>query len=165
MTGGDQQDEPPRPAVDRRRVALIGTGLLAVALAGVLALQMLDGDDGGDVAVDALDAPLAPGGPPPQEVEQAVTSLSAADGDTQRSVLSPELVELLEESDEQGTVLPPGAAIELDPDGWRSEIDGFGAATGRITGQDGDPAPVEVGFMEVDGSWLVTYIFEPGGAR
>jgi hypothetical protein len=148
---------------------VVGSVVLLVLAAGlVIRAGRGSGDDPG--AGDLL----APGSPPPPGVERAAEAL-AGDADAQRAVLSPQLAEALAAGESEGggagdgqrtggsggdqrSVLPPGSRLRLDDDGWRSEIDGFGGATGRLVLADGGEVPVEVGLVLVEEGWRVTYV-------
>jgi hypothetical protein len=140
-----------------RRLRLLVGAVVLVTVAGGLVVHLRgDGAGGGDDP--AGDDVLAPGGPPPPEVDRLAGSLTG-DADARRAALSPGLAEALAADGDDG-VMPPGSRLRLDRDGWRSEIDGFGGATGRLVLPGGEEVPVEVGLVRADGTWQVTYVLQ-----
>ncbi|MGH9210222.1 MAG: hypothetical protein ACRD2C_06010 [Acidimicrobiales bacterium] len=134
---------------------LVAAVLVLLALGLVAFLQLREDGASGS---DGSEGFLAPGGPPPPEVVSAVEAL-AAGPQAQRDVLSPGGVEVMAAGEGEQSVLPPGSRLRLDDDGWRSEIDGFGGAMGILVLPEGEQMPVEVGFVDVEGEWLVSYVF------
>lgn len=141
----------------RRLRFLVGAVVLVTVAGGLVVHLRGDGAGGGDDP--AGDDVLAPGGPPPPEVDRLAGSLTG-DADARRAALSPGLAEALAADGDEG-VLPPGSRLRLDRDGWRSEIDGFGGARGRLVLPGGEEVPVEVGLVRADGTWQV-HLRAPG---
>jgi hypothetical protein len=125
---------------------------LLLVTAGLLVWRLAGGTD---------EELLAPGGPPPAGVLETVELLNG-DSEAQRRALDPDLAAGLAEQSVEDPVVPPGSTVELDGDGWRSEIEGFGVASGRLVSEDGEATAVEIAFTEDGGTWFVTAAAEVG---
>lgn len=152
--GAGGESDSARRSNRRRRFLLIGGVLCALVVVGALVvLSLRGGSEPGDPDED-----LARAGPPPSAVQETAQALSG-DAEAQREALAPELLDAIEaDENTEPSLLPPGATLQLDEDGWRSEIDGYGGATGQVLLEDGSSIRVMVGFAETDGTWRVVYM-------
>jgi hypothetical protein len=134
---------------------LIVAGILIVVVAvGVLIWRgHLFGGSGSVSARRAGDvSQYEPGRPVPADAVTTAANLVTGGAATQRAALSPSLAAVLP----KGSLFPAGSTIALNADSWE-QAGQYANATGLLTEPGKAAVPVEIGFIDTSGTWLITF--------
>jgi hypothetical protein len=93
-----------------------------------------------------------PGRSVPTGATATTRNLVSGSQATQRAALAPSLAAALP----KGALFPVGSTIALNADSWE-QTGKYANATGVLTEPGKAAVPVEIGFIDTTGTWLVTF--------